>query len=541
MVKSMSNLLGFTLVLILSAAVPAIPNGLELLPPPNGLHPGDEAKTCTVTAGKTLGTGTLTLGGSLGVTAQDFAGATEVKAKITADLLTPLEFTWPVNAQTFKKGVFNNSQTIGTTQTMFKLDTKTKKFSLSLKNANLRGLGCPFEVEIIIGAYSAPFELDETLVNGKNPSPDFLLMGVLNRLTVDKFQVKTGTKVNTDTLTVSGKFSIDGSYDSGISLNIQLGAQNFEVPAGSLNFNNTKNVLTCTNAAAAEGTVSVKFDLNLGTYTVTVKNTAISGFGSVGFAVDFPGVGLLGPVLIDLGPQKTFSLMDELLLYNTPTPNAYWQYDAIEGGDHYVYTNQAMGPADVDGDQCFKNAWDYQRGLSEDYYWLTDDSGVSLRKISIMEPDFEMNVQGRLWYAPALIGIGQTHTATAPVTGTIWVVTDDAVVTGNNLAGTTTISGKVVKWESVTTPKGTFQVVRIQYTLTLKATADVEVEISASGEIKQARGTLQYSKTETLWCLPGGGIVKGQSSDSTRMSALGKTITDKSSDTYSLESSTEIP
>ena len=492
-------------------------------------------QSCSVTAGRTATASSFTLKGSLADAGEsNFVGITDVYASIDAGLMpAPIEPAWPVNATTLKRGVFSAKGTVGGAQSAFKFDSRTKKFSLELKNANLTGMACPVTVEIQIGTCRGYVELDETIVNGTKPCPASLLMGVQNALAVTKCALKGGTKPNSDSVAVSGTFSIDGAYDAGQHLTIVVGAQSFTVPAGTLSMRN--NVLGCTNAISAEGpAVTAKFDMGKCTFTVTISKATIEGFGLVDFGVNFPGVGLLGLVEVDLGPQRYFSFENELRLYNAR--GAWWEYDAVDE-DRTWYTLRrevANNLYNLPPDSCSRVQQYYNMSWETNYY-CTNDTGTYLRELIVSGGDFEIELATRLQYAPPVVQIGQSHTAEAPFTAALNVSVPGADVSVSNLSGTIKMTGKVGKWERVNTPLGPYTALRVESTLTIKGTMNVEVTDHDSGRTIQTTGTVAYTLKETVWCVPGIGIVQGKESDSATVTARGAgSLTDKGTESYSI-------
>jgi hypothetical protein len=74
------------------------------------------------------------------------------------NMSSPLEFQFPLNSTTFKKGVY--SGTGPGKNSSFKFDTKTGKMTFSAKNLDLTGLVPPPTVTITIGDYEADFTVD---------------------------------------------------------------------------------------------------------------------------------------------------------------------------------------------------------------------------------------------------------------------------------------------------------------------------------------------------------------------------------------------
>jgi hypothetical protein len=248
---------------------------------------------CTVTAGSKVNSDKISFSGTMGATADDFNDANTVKVIIDSnDIVSPCVLTFPIDANTFKKGKYNYSKTANGVRKSFTYDVKTRKFSFAASNVDLSGLGCPVTVEIDIGDYDKTAEIDEVIVNGPSvPIPILLMMGVKDVLRVDKCQVQQGKDPNSDKLTAGGAFAVEDAdvimadYD----LVFTLGTQTFTLPAGSLKPG--KGIFSCSKAPLTEGgTADVAFNFNLCSFTLTIKNTEITADpGTIDFGFNFAG------------------------------------------------------------------------------------------------------------------------------------------------------------------------------------------------------------------------------------------------------------
>jgi hypothetical protein len=131
---------------------------------------------CTVKAGKGDSKDSLSFTGLLDAIAADLiiaeADGNDIVVTIDAnEMPVPLEFRFPINGVTFKKGVYNYVNTRSTPKALFKFDTKNGKMTFNAKCIDLTGMACPIEITITIGDYDAPFPLDEDIVNGNKPCP----------------------------------------------------------------------------------------------------------------------------------------------------------------------------------------------------------------------------------------------------------------------------------------------------------------------------------------------------------------------------------
>ena len=252
---------------------------------------------CTVTAGSKPSTDKISLSGNMGASDDDFSDPNSPIVKVTVDskyLVNPCVHTFPVDANTFKKGKYNYSKTIGGVKKSFTYDTKTHKFSFSAGNIDLSGFDCPATLLIEVGDYFGPVQMNETLVNGKMPVPIQLMTEVRNVLRVDKCTVKQNNKkANSDQLSVSGAFAVEDPNVSmadriSAGLLITLDTQTFTIPAG-LKAGTGK--FSCTKANVTEGGIAAAtFDFNKCSFTLIIKNTNIpTGLGDVDFGVSFAG------------------------------------------------------------------------------------------------------------------------------------------------------------------------------------------------------------------------------------------------------------
>jgi hypothetical protein len=248
---------------------------------------------CTVTAGSKVNSDKISFSGTMGAKADDFNDANTVKVTIDSnDIVSPCALTFPIDANTFKKGKYNYSKTVGGVKKSFTYDVKTHKFSFAASNVDLSGLGCPVTIEIEVGGYYTMVEIDEVIVNGPSvPIPILLMMGVKDVLRVDKCQVQQGKDPNSDKLTAGGAFAVEDAdvimadYD----LVFTLGTQTFTLPAGSLKPG--KGIFSCSKAPLTEGgTADVAFNFNLCSFTLTIKNTEITADpGTIDFGFNFAG------------------------------------------------------------------------------------------------------------------------------------------------------------------------------------------------------------------------------------------------------------
>ncbi len=250
---------------------------------------------CTVTAGSKENSDKISFSGTMDPQASDFNDANAIEVIIDSnDIVDPCVLTFPIDANTFKKGDYRYSKTVNGVKKVFKYYAKNHKFAFSVRNIDLSGLSCPGKVQIEIGDSIGTTRISEALVNGpKRPIPIKLMMGVKDVLRVetpyDKCQVKHGKKPSTDQLSVKGAFAVEDTDVNlvGEEFVATLGTQTFTMPAGS--FKAGKDKFTCTKAVVSEGgSAAANFNLKEGSFTLTIKNTVhITATGDVKFGIAF--------------------------------------------------------------------------------------------------------------------------------------------------------------------------------------------------------------------------------------------------------------
>ena len=117
----------------------------------------------TVKAGKAgASKGSLSFTGLLDAIAADLIiedGNNIVVDINSVDMPSPLEFQFPINSTTFKKGKYSYTRKSAPVSS-FKLDTKTGKMTFSAKGLDLTDLTYPITLTITIGDYEADFIVD---------------------------------------------------------------------------------------------------------------------------------------------------------------------------------------------------------------------------------------------------------------------------------------------------------------------------------------------------------------------------------------------
>jgi peptidoglycan-N-acetylglucosamine deacetylase len=252
-------------------------------------------KKCSVTAGKTKGFDRIAVSGDMNAAEGNLADADYIQVTIDSiDIVSPYVQTFPIDGNSFKKGKYNYTKTSNASRSSFKLDTKTRKFSLTAKNIDLSGLGCPLIIEIETGDYVYAAEVNEAIVNGKKPIPIKLLMGVKDSLRVDKSKFTRDRNTgNVTQIAVSGGFSIEDLNDANMVDNdfvVGLAGQTFTIPLGS--FKPGKNKFSCSRIVLLPGgeIAAAAFDFSKCTFTLTIKNTNFTAAsGTTDLDIDFAG------------------------------------------------------------------------------------------------------------------------------------------------------------------------------------------------------------------------------------------------------------
>jgi len=254
----------------------------------------------TVKAGKTRGTDSLQFSGSLNATEADLLAAVGGLATVTisaAYVPDPDEttFTFPVEAAFISKGKYKSPKVAAGPQLSLQIDTVKGTVKFSAKNADLTGVACPIGVEIQFDDYAAVTQLSEAVVNGTKPCPLPLMMGVMDSLDVLKMKATKGSTPGTDSISVSGTFTIDGAINPALPVIITLGPDTFTVP-GAL-FEESGGQYGCKSADSGSGLVTAKFDTAKCTYSISIRNAALSGSGSVAFGINVFGNALTGETI----------------------------------------------------------------------------------------------------------------------------------------------------------------------------------------------------------------------------------------------------
>jgi hypothetical protein len=264
-----------------------------------------------IKAGKTAGTDSMKLSGLLDAGEADLLAADEIVVSFTAEYIPDpgvIEYRFPVAAEFLKKGKYTSPKIKPVDKTdivkSLVIDSKKGTFKFSVKNADLTGLSCPItcRVKIEDDVYIAEMIMVEGLVNGtKKPCPLPLLMGVYASLDATKVKAKKSTKTASDSISISGTFTIDGEFDTDEPVVIMLGSDIFTVPGTA--FDEKKGSYSCKNYDTGDGFVTAKFDTVKCTYSIKIKSTTLSDSGNVDFEIDLFGNSLQASSQILLPPD----------------------------------------------------------------------------------------------------------------------------------------------------------------------------------------------------------------------------------------------
>jgi hypothetical protein len=370
---------------------------------------------CTVKAGKVPGMDSIQISGLLNATAQDIETAADPNVIVTlsSKYMNEREFRFPINAVSYKNGRYNYSRMANASKQSFKYSPTNGKMSFAVSKDDFTGLSCTINMVVKIGDFEADFKLDEALVNKKRLCPMVLMQGVANSFIVDKTKLKFGKATGTDSLTVSGYFTMLGNYDLIQPLAITLGNQTFTVPAGS--FNPKSSLVSCKKAPINQGGfLSAKLDFAKCTFSLTLTNIAIEQYDSVPFGVNVFGSASLGGAgvagaEVDLGPKMFYNYW-ELTQYDQS--GAWWDYDSKYYPIYRDISNQGFNAFRVFDDE----------GDAYSYWDIEKQGDKTIMQRFMIESDWDEEfVIGdsdmNLLYYPSVLRAGQTHNAEVPFTG----------------------------------------------------------------------------------------------------------------------------
>jgi len=275
---------------------------------PGGFMQIDKA---SVKAGKTVGTDSMKLSGLLDAGESDLLAADEVIVSLTAEYIPDpgvIEYSFPVAAEFLKKGKYTSPKIKSADKTdpvtSLAIDTNKGTMKFSAQKVDLTGLSCPIICRVTIGddVYIAEMAMNEELVNGeKKPCPLPLLMGVYDSLDVEKVKAKKSTKTESDSISISGTFTIEGEFDQNEPVVIAIGSDDFTVEGAA--FVEKKGSYSCKNYDSGIGLVTAKFDTVKAEYSIKIKNATLSDSGNVDFDLALFGNLLSSSNQIELPPD----------------------------------------------------------------------------------------------------------------------------------------------------------------------------------------------------------------------------------------------
>jgi hypothetical protein len=501
----------------------------------------NEIQKCTVKAGKTDASDSIQLAGLLNAAACDLEdAASEIVVGLESPEMETMEFIFPINGDTYKKGKFNCTLIEDSSQSCFKLDPKNGKMTFSAKNVDLKGLCCPLTVTIEIGDFSAQMELDEDIVNGvKLPCPPQFLMGVRDWLMVDKAQVKAGNKPGTDSLSVKGFFTVaDSEYNKANPLKTSLGQQTFTVSGDQFTSKGTSE--SCNKGACDEEEgpeIKAQFDFAKCTFQIQVKNAVIPDSGEVDFGVECFGNPLPEQTIDIPEPKSPRYELERYRCYNQLGRD--WTYrgdymvsidtldelgmDSSDSGFMTGYISVGNSLENIDGHLCYNvsaSAADSTVSTAwyEDYYGTHQYTWGNFGGDAI---GFEAEMETPLMM-PKLLAVGQTFKDSARFTGEYELGLSGLDI--YNFGGTMSIATKLEGFEPVTVPYNgntTFdEAAKVRITQALKGSmviyiADYDMSI---------RANFQMTVDQTWWGVEDMGVVKSDTTMSMKLSFAGINI-----------------
>ncbi len=494
-----------------------------------------DIQKCTAKAGKSrksepfrgltgfIARDSISFSGLLNAAAGDLDNADEIVVTIDSEYMSqPLPFAFPINGSTFKKGKYSYTSPKvkgdkNAPKTSFKFDPRKDKCTFAVKNVDLTGLSCPMTVEIQIGDYVSEVELDEDIVNGNKPIPIQFMMGVVDILVVDEIKPKFGKTASGDSFSIKGGFATASPVDILSPLRVTLGSNSWTIPGMKFISPN----LFCKRTKAYQGGyVTAKFDFSKCIFKITISKIFIEDHGKVSF--DVAG-SFLGPLVslekIDLGPKRAYGL-EELRLYDLPKD---WEYQSTYAVKGTAGSYKDVKPATVSTGSASGYYWSTYTapGEWESLSWYTGAAGriyVSAwdGRNDIFDFEFDTNLQ----VAPPLLRLGQLFQKEGTFTGSLEVYVEDAEVDISHLHGTIKSTCKLIRHEKVTTPKGTFNAVRVEQTCVLNGAMSVYVFDYYKGDL-YANGKVLIKIKDIWWGVPGIGIVKAKTSMSMKVIAKG--------------------
>jgi hypothetical protein len=486
---------------------------------------------CAVKAGKssTLPDDSILISGQLSAMGTELSAASQIKVTISsADVASLYVQSFPVTqGVTLKNGKY--SGIVGTSKFIF--DSQTHKFSLVASNVNLNGLWCPFTVKIEMGGFNTEITVDEDIANGpKKTLPIQLMMGVRNLMLVESYKVKYGKTTGSDSFTMKGVFTVKDSINKTKPFSLHLGTGQSTVAGNT--FNTKGSVESCT-----AGNVVASLDFSKCTFTVTVTNANITDHGLVNLDMGVFGINLSNPTKLDLGAQRVFEL-EELLGYDNLGAkwiyNSDYKYSIVMPGDKQSDSGTTLAKVQVsnikkafNGASCNEVSVSVPGSTPYYTYWSLDSnnilwSGMTMGS-SLSKFGYDIYTDVAL---PQQVAIGKSYSDSGPFTGNIHLDLGayGLTFTMTSFMGTATQSLKMTGYENVSVPYGNYSAVKGQYTQTIKGTYIYSSFDHSNGKTTGGLGKFTSTTTQTIWSVPGLGVVKNDSKMNVTISAMGYSI-----------------
>ena len=269
--------------------------------------PTDQVTKAQFKAGKTRDAqaDSFLILGTLSASQQDVLDANDITVRVGTDADPDLfTDTFNVNDDGFNLlGHQAGFKFEGADGSVKKLDVNVKsgKFNLMATGLDLSGLKSPVRLEISFGSYQGIFTIEEDVINNQNKSiPPQYLQGVEDMLNAEKTTVRTSQGTGIVTVTIQGSISVD-EEELDLSANnatvlITWGDFNETIPAiaGAITAKNGKFTYKKPKGAELHYVTSALFDLQKGTFKITLKKEGLDNTGAVNFGVQIDdGTGIV--------------------------------------------------------------------------------------------------------------------------------------------------------------------------------------------------------------------------------------------------------
>ncbi|MCP4710516.1 MAG: hypothetical protein GY869_17980 [Planctomycetes bacterium] len=260
--------------------------------------PADQVTKALFKAGKTRAaqTDSFLILGALSASQQDILDANEITIMVGTnadpDLFTD---SFNVNDDGFNLlGHQAGFKFKGPDGSIKKLDVNVKngKFVLMATGLDLSGLKSPVRLEITFGSYQGIFTIEEDVINNQNKSiPPQYLLGVEDMLNTEKTKVRTSQGTGVVTVTIQGTISVDETNldlsANNVTVLITWGDFNETIPAvaGAITAKKGKFTYKKPKGADLHYVTSAVFDLQKGTFKITIKKEGLDNTGAVSFGI----------------------------------------------------------------------------------------------------------------------------------------------------------------------------------------------------------------------------------------------------------------